>query len=260
MAIPNVIVFGETGAGKSSIINLVRGAYVARTSSDSVGCTFHSEYYDVSIEGMQFRFHDTAGLDEGQGGTIVKKEAIIQLYQLLRKLESGVSLLIFCMRGPRIKESCVRNWQLFWDIICQRRVPLLLAVTGLEGEKDMDAWWENNKDYFTNYMLYPNSVACITADRGKKRASGYVYDEEYRESQLKMKKAVRSVYRREPWRVGRAEWFQTVVETSIKSGKGGVEEIKTSKTVLGSATNELIDRKIMTKEEAEDLVKSLKDI
>jgi len=124
----------------------------------------------------------------------------------------------------------------------------------------MDAWWENNKDYFTNYMLYPNSVACITADRGKKRASGYVYEEEYNESQLKVRRAIRTIYRREPWRVGRTEWFQTIVETSYKSGKGGVEEIKTSKTVLGSATKELIERKIMTSEEAQELAQSLKDI
>ncbi|KIL54349.1 hypothetical protein M378DRAFT_18985 [Amanita muscaria Koide BX008] len=260
MAPPNVIIFGETGAGKSSIINLLVDASVAGTSSGSVGCTFKSNPYNVSIDGTMFKFHDTAGLDEGQGGTVVKQQAIVQLYELLRSLSDGVSLLIFCMRGPRIKDSCVRNWTLFWDIICQRRVPILLAITGLENEEDMDAWWGQNQPFFTKNLMYPNSVACITATKGKKRRDGsHNFDYEYAESRGKTMKAVQTVYRREAWKVERTEWFKTIVETSYKSGKGGVEEIKTSKTVFGSATNELIERKLMKREEAEELARLLKD-
>ncbi|KAM6494048.1 P-loop containing nucleoside triphosphate hydrolase protein [Amanita muscaria] len=260
MAPPNVIIFGETGGGKSSIINLLAGANVAATSSGSVGCTFRSNAYNVSIEGMTFRFHDTAGLDEGQGGTVVKQQAIVQLYELLRSLSDGVSLLIFCMRGPRIKESVVRNWQLFWDIICQKHVPILLAITGLENEQDMDAWWKNNQTFFTRNLMNPKSVACITAAKGKKRRDGsHNFDHEYVASREKMNKAIKASYRREGWKVQRTEWFKTIVETSYKSGKGGATEVKTNKTVFGSATNELIKRKLMKREEAEELARLLMD-
>ncbi|KAF8336741.1 P-loop containing nucleoside triphosphate hydrolase protein [Amanita rubescens] len=232
MATPNVIVFGETGAGKSSLVNLIAGSSVAQISSRSAGCTFQSTCFPVNIGNKQFNLYDTAGLDEGQGGTIAKQDAIhdaiVQLYTLLRRLNTGVSLLVFCMRGPRIKESCVKNWRLFHEIICQRKVPIVLAVTGLENEEDgMDYWWTQNKEYFMRYEMYPNGVACITATRGRKMSGGgYRFDEEYAESRIKMREAIRTVYLRTPWQVPTAEWFKEIIEHP--------EEIRQSRLALGS--------------------------
>ena len=258
MAIPNVIIFGETGAGKSSLVNMIAGKYVAPTSSGSVGCTFQSTSYTVNIDGILFNLHDTAGLDEARGGTIAKHDAIVQLYTLLRKLETGVNLLIFCMRGPRITESCVKNWRLFREIICQRHVPIILAVTGLENEENgMDAWWKQNQEHFTKYEMYPNGVACLTLTRGRKAPwGGHYFDELYEESQEKIKKAIRAVYLRIPWQVPTAEWFKEIIEVSYTSGKHP-EEIRTSREALGSATEELVRRLEMTPEEANDLARKL---
>ena len=221
MTTPNVIVFGETGAGKSSLINLTAGYAIAPISSRPIGCTFQSMRYTVDIGGMLFNLHDTAGLDEANGGTVAKHEAIVQLYTLLRRLNTGVSLLVFCMRGPRIKESGVKNWRLFLEIICQRKVPIVLVVTGLENEENgMDYWWTQNKEYFMRYQMYPNGVACIRATRGKKMTwGGYRFDEEYAESQFKMREAIRAVYLRTPWQVPTAEWFKEIIEVSWTSGK-----------------------------------------
>lgn len=260
MASPNIIIFGETGVGKSSLVNLIAGTDVAATDSGSAGRTFQSSAYDVFINDTTFKVHDTAGLDEGQGGSVGNQRAIVQLYELLRKLEDGVSLLVFCMR-PRVKGSCTRNWLLFWDIICQRRVPILLAVTGLEFEEDMDAWWGRNQENFAIKEMYPTGVVCITATRGKRRRDGtFSLDDEYEISTEKVRKAIKTLYRREPWKVERAEWFKTIVEVSVNVQKGKKEEIRNCRTEFGSATRELIDRKLMTKEEAEELAHALKDI
>jgi GTPase SAR1 family protein len=261
MAIPNVVIFGETGAGKSSLVNLIGGNDVAQISSRCVGCTFQSTCYTVNIGGKQFKLHDTAGLDEGQGGTVAKHDAIVQLYTLLRKLDSGVSLLVFCMRGPRIKESCVKNWRMFWEIICQRRVPILLAVTGLENEENgMDVWWTQNEEHFVKYEMYPNGVACLTATRGKRRAAGgYKFDEEYEESQEKIRSAIGRVYLRNPWQVAAIEWFKMIIDVSFTSGKHP-KEIRKSREVLGSATEELVRRCEMSTEEANELARKLHSI
>ena len=258
MTTPNVIVFGETGAGKSSLINLIAGYDIAPISSRPIGCTFQSMRYTVDIGGMLFNLHDTAGLDEAKGGTVAKHDAIVQLYTLLRRLNTGVSLLVFCMRGPRIKGSCVKNWRLFLEIICQRKVPIVLVVTGLENEENgMDYWWTQNKEYFMRYEMYPNGVACITATRGKKMTwGGYRFDKEYAESQFKMREAIRAVYLRTPWQVPTAEWFKEIVEVSWTSGKHP-EEIWQSRLALGSATEELVKRCEMTAEEANDLAGKL---
>ncbi|KAF8970952.1 P-loop containing nucleoside triphosphate hydrolase protein [Flammula alnicola] len=128
MASPhNIIVFGESGAGKSSIVNMLVGSDVAKISSLATGCTFESNPYDFNIEDVLFKIHDTAGLDEGEAGRVPKIEAIVQLWKLLRDLKDGVSLLIFCMRAPRMKDSPKNNWSLFHDILCQKKVPIVIA-------------------------------------------------------------------------------------------------------------------------------------
>lgn len=262
MDIPNVVIFGETGAGKSSLVNMIAGNAVAEISNRAIGYTFQSTCFTVNIGGKLFNVHDTAGLDEGQEGTVAKQDAIINLYTLLRRLETGVSLLVFCMRGPRIKDSCLKNWRLFWEIICQRRVPIILAVTGLENEEDgMDNWWTRNEEHFVDYEMYPNGVACLTTTRGRRRRSGggYNFDEEYEESQEKIRKVIRSVHLRRPWQVPAAEWFKKIVDVSITSGKYP-KEIRNSREVLGSAKEELVRRGVMTAEEASDLARKLKGI
>lgn len=91
--------------------------------------------------GTPFNIFDTAGLDEGDAGTVPKQDAIIQLYKLIDSLDAGVSLLIFCMRGPRIKDAAYKNWRFFHEIVCRRQVPIVVAITGLEQEPDpMDNW------------------------------------------------------------------------------------------------------------------------
>ncbi len=42
---PNVIIFGETGVGKSSLINMIAGTPSAAISSSAIGCTFESVGY-----------------------------------------------------------------------------------------------------------------------------------------------------------------------------------------------------------------------
>ncbi len=260
MPIPNVIIFGETGSGKSSIVNLVAGKVVAKISSRAVGCTFKSTCFTVSIGDKKFALHDTAGLNEGQGGTIAKHDSIVQCYELLRKLHTGVNLLIFCMRGPKIKGSCPQNWELFWDIICQRRIPIILAITGLENEEKMDDWYPRNRGYFRKYAIYPNDVACITATLGKKMPSGYRFASEYKESERKMRKLISGLYLETPWRVPAAEWFAMIVEKSYTAGKIPKEITSEPKKAIGSATKELMRCCGMSLEEAKKLAERLDGI
>ena len=239
---------------------MIAGKDVAEMSSRATGCTFKSTCFSVHIGEKKFHLHDTAGLDEGQGGTVTKDDAIVQCYELLRKLHTGVNLLIFCMRAPRIKESCSQNWKLFWDIICQRHIPIILVITGLENEeKSMDDWYTRNKEHFRGYDIHPHAVACVTGIRGKKMRSGeYTFGQEYAESKKKLRKVIRESYLEIPWRVPPAEWVCQILEKSYTSGKRPEEIIRT-REAIGSATKELITRCMMTKEEADSLAKKLRE-
>ncbi|KAG8217014.1 hypothetical protein J3R82DRAFT_7328 [Butyriboletus roseoflavus] len=51
----NIVVYGETGVGKSHVINLIAGQELAHTSNEVVGCTFQHQRHNVKLDGMSFR-------------------------------------------------------------------------------------------------------------------------------------------------------------------------------------------------------------
>jgi len=209
----NVVVFGETGAGKSSLINLIVGKDVAETSSNAMGCTFESKSYEVEVEGIPLVLWDTSGLNEGEKGEVAAKKAVGQLYHLIQSLENnGVSLLVFCIRGPRIRETTIKNYQLFYSYFCLAEVSIALVVTGLENEEPMDAWWPKNKDAFDKQGMKFNGHACVTATKGKMKQGRYIHEEEFAESRLKVRTLIVDTRDTVPWKMKRVPWFIATVK------------------------------------------------
>src|SRR5262245_54795882 len=126
MAPPNVIVFGESGVGKSSVINMLNGDEIAPVSDRAMGLTFSTKPYKKTIDGEHFTIFDTIGLNEGSCGTVKAKDAVQKLWDLINHLADGVHLLVFVMRAPRITQTCEQNYKLFFETLCQRRVPIAI--------------------------------------------------------------------------------------------------------------------------------------
>lgn len=256
----NVILFGESGSGKSSVVNMLSTRVVAPVSNGVKGCTFESTSYEVNVLGKRMTLWDTAGLDEGESGRVPDVKAITNLYKLLLKVGGGINLLVFVTR-PRIKDASQKNWKLFREIICQGKVPIVTVVTGLEEENEMESWWGDNKEKFRSYNMDPDAHACITASRGKARNGGYVYDEEFEESKARVQSLLRLKCRQEAWKVPRAEWFKTIVETTYQTRWLCFQkEVKTDKTVEGSALRRLVKECGMPEEEAGTLARKLADM
>jgi hypothetical protein len=263
MATKNVILFGESGSGKSSIINMLSdNGHIAPTSSGARGCTFESHPFDVNVHGVPIKLWDTAGLDEGDAGRVPKSDAIVLLYKLVRSLSDGVNLLMFVMRAPRIKTSVSQNWKLFHQVICQLNVPIVIAITGLENLDNMDQWWRDNKGVFQSYGLNPVGSACITATRGRRRGEGYLFDPEYEESREKVRNLISSSYLEVPWQVPPAEWFKTIVKEIVETESScfGSKEVRRQEyeTVFGGATSQLTSICGMSKSDAEEVAKRLR--
>ena len=170
----NIVLFGEAGVGKSSVINLIAEKDVAPTSADSWGCTFESKRYTFPVAKRSFNVWDTIGLGEplfsvtGYLGAIEKTFSLIQQIQT----EGGLDLLLFCIPGGlRISQTMQCNYRLFYSALCEKQIPIALVVTRLEGEAEMDDWWTRNAQHIRRCGLIFSGHACVTGLKGDQKAA-----------------------------------------------------------------------------------------
>ncbi|KAG2337539.1 P-loop containing nucleoside triphosphate hydrolase protein, partial [Suillus weaverae] len=164
----NIVIFGETGAGKSSLVNLITGTQSAPTSSDAMGCTTKTNVYehDVVIQSktLKVKLFDTAGLDEGSEGTVPNKEAQKVLKKLLQTLmeQDGIHLLVYCVQGTRESMALRRNYMSFYSKV-KEKVPVVIVITRLENQNpDMEQWWRKNEQSISNLNMTFAGHACVT--------------------------------------------------------------------------------------------------
>ncbi|KIJ10294.1 hypothetical protein PAXINDRAFT_37229, partial [Paxillus involutus ATCC 200175] len=166
----DIILFGEAGVGKSSVINLIAGKEIAKVSSDIDGCTMASTPYDLTLGDKSIRIFDTVGLKDPERDVNGYLAAIDKACQLILSLSEagGVHLLLFCLRVGRmtITATVQSNYRLFHEFLCGKKVPLALVFTGLEKEERMEDWWLRNESNTTKYGIRSMGHACITTLRG----------------------------------------------------------------------------------------------
>ena len=161
-----MIVFGESGVGKSSIINLIVGSQVAKTSPDADACTTRTQSYDVTISGNKYRLWDTPGLNGGTLGpfraAVAERNLKVFLRKVLRKNEP--CLLLYCVRASRATRALVHHYQSIRLATSGSTIPMVIVVTGLENSRgDMETWWNNNVTPLSNHGMHFVDHACITS-------------------------------------------------------------------------------------------------
>ncbi|KAJ8580489.1 hypothetical protein M405DRAFT_778210, partial [Rhizopogon salebrosus TDB-379] len=124
-----VVIFGESGSGKSSVINAIAQQRLSETSSDATGV--HHQCHSVEIAGQKFVLFDTAGLKGASGGAVSAAKAEESFKSLLRELmnaSDGIGLLIYCVRDMRASRALLHNYNLFYSAICRKKVPIVIVV------------------------------------------------------------------------------------------------------------------------------------
>ena len=223
---PNVIIFGETGVGKSSLINMIADTASAAVSNGAIGCTFESIPNEVELSGRKYHLWDTAGLNEGEHGNISGDRAIQNLQRLVQNLQyGGVSLLVYCIRGSRLRDIVKINYDLFYKIICGAKVPIIIVATGLENEDNMEDWWVDNVQDFHDRGMHFSGHACITATRGKVLKNGeYMFEEEYNMSVKLVRDLIVANSLENSWKPDSSIWLVNIVESMkrmyTESGSG----------------------------------------
>jgi predicted GTPase len=153
------------GVGKSSLINLMAGEEVANISPDTQRCTMRWQEYTISFGGDSYKVFDTMGLEEPWLGIKGYLETVENAYGLIKALdhEGGIDLLLFCIRAGRDFASLKSNYQLFHEFLCEKKVPIVLVITGLEREQKMEDWWDRNKRTLEIFRIQVAGHACITS-------------------------------------------------------------------------------------------------
>ncbi|OAX37656.1 hypothetical protein K503DRAFT_771279 [Rhizopogon vinicolor AM-OR11-026] len=185
----NFIIFGEMGAGKSSLVNLIAGKQLATASSGAISCTLDSTQHNIRLPDSQceVNLYDTAGLNEPSMNNATYIDAAAKAYELILSLQEngGIHGLIFCIRGGRISDTVQKNYSLFYEVLCQKQVPISLVFTGLENEPDdMDNWWTQNQVHVEKSGIASVAHVCITTIKGYNN----VYEKRYLESRKKVLK------------------------------------------------------------------------
>ncbi|KAG2041375.1 P-loop containing nucleoside triphosphate hydrolase protein [Suillus americanus] len=161
----NIVLFGEAGAGKSSVVNLMAGQDIAYTSPGMQRCTLQWQEYPIKFDGVSYKVFDTVGLEEPQLGIKEYLESVENAYRLIKNLDSegGIDLLLFCMRAGRISGMLQSNYRLFHEFLCEKKVPIVLVITNLEREQRMEDWWDREHAHLDKYQINVAGHACITA-------------------------------------------------------------------------------------------------
>ncbi|KZP12921.1 P-loop containing nucleoside triphosphate hydrolase protein [Athelia psychrophila] len=204
----NIILFGESGVGKSSLVNMIAGRDCAKTSDDATGCTFASIPYNVDLPGHRLRIWDTAGLNQGAQARTDFKTAVGNIYTLTRKLE-GVNLLVYCIRPSRITDNMVRNYNMF-RAFCSGKVDIVLVITAMENSLDEGAWWTKNVAAYERAGIKVLDHACVSTLRLEGK------DEDYGAWRTKVQDMITTRYLRAPWVVEKDGWLVLAVTKLIE--------------------------------------------
>jgi predicted GTPase len=168
----HIMLFGETGVGKSSLINLLTGWHAAEVSPNFGACTMDAKEYQFQLGPTIIRLWDTVGLEEPEEGPNGYEGAIEKAIQLIRRLNAtgGISLFLFCMRGNRITATTQSNYRLFYEVLGKKEVPVALAITHLERERVMEEWWSRNYETLSEKNgITSAGHACITTLEGHQK-------------------------------------------------------------------------------------------
>ncbi|KAF8840485.1 hypothetical protein BDN67DRAFT_881882, partial [Paxillus ammoniavirescens] len=161
----NIVFLGDTGVGKSSTINLIAGSSVARTSDDFRVCTIGSACYKTTIGNEAVNLWDTRGLgEEGFFRSLFQGSPARNLTKFLRERHQKreIDLLVYCIGGSRRNETLVKNYKIFCLTTRRLAAPVAIVVTHLEGEKNMEDWWERNESRLQRLGMEFDDHACIT--------------------------------------------------------------------------------------------------
>lgn len=132
MEFGNVLVIGNSGTGKSTLINAVLGEECAKTGGGSAGVTDKLEIYESSNPKVPFRIIDTIGFEP----SFLKRRAAINAVRKWSKdaakegdTDNDINVIWFCVEGTSRKlfPDAIRSLSQATEL--WKSVPVIVVIT-----------------------------------------------------------------------------------------------------------------------------------
>lgn len=141
-----ILIFGASGAGKSSLINTLTGSKLD-TGGGPKGVSTECSVVKCTYKNITYKIIDTPGLNESQGGTVPAEEACKQVMSVVKTVRKA-NLLVMVVSGRRTTHEKA-NYDLFVKTMTKNLVPLIIVVTHCEGEDgDIQSCMREYKETF----------------------------------------------------------------------------------------------------------------
>lgn len=162
--VQNIVIFGTTGSGKSSLINILLESEEAPASNDAIGCTATNDGYLFSIDDRKYRIWDTPGLNEGSEGLVPAKVALKNLKSFVKELmrdKNHVPLFILCIEGSLDVKAQLRHYDSLKFTI--GAAPFSIIVTGMDrcSSSPWSKWWDEHREVLQSFSVASVDHACV---------------------------------------------------------------------------------------------------
>jgi len=190
---------------------MLMGGLVAQTSHGAVGCTFESKSYQALIDNVKFKFFDTAGLGEADGGTVRNDEAFRNLIRLMKTFKrEGLHAIVMVTDMGRIDKSTQRNYNVFIRLLCKEEVPAILCVTKCELADPINRWKIENDEKVNFKLGMPfKDIVCVTTIQSGNYA--VIFRDAFEDSKRRLLQALQVCALKEQWTIPAISMMDTFI-------------------------------------------------
>lgn len=162
--VQSIVIFGTTGSGKSSLINILLESEEAPASNDAIGCTATNEDYLFSIDEKKYRIWDTPGLNEGSEGLVPAQVALKNLKSFVKELmrdKNRTPLFILCIEGSLDVKAQLRHYDSLKSTI--GAAPFSIVVTGMDrcSSSPWSKWWGEHQKVLQSFGVASVDHTCV---------------------------------------------------------------------------------------------------